>query len=219
MGEIRAVPFYPHVVLKTLKPFEPSQRPVTPEQPAFELEEWSSCKTPALSLPEIQRYSAYINSRISGAINGSIPLSPTVARVVDKRNKAQSIIALTGTLALEELEKRRAEEARKARHKRDGGQRRIATDYGVIKKGDARLRICGREEFIQQKKAEKAQKISEKVDKEGDRKWGVISRAAARRGRDWKPRDVVVLKRYKHWMAEMLNFHRTWSCTLLFINE
>jgi hypothetical protein len=51
---------------------------------------------------------------------------------------------LNGAVALEELEKRRAEEARKARHKRDEGQCRITTDYGVIKKGDARLRICGR---------------------------------------------------------------------------
>ena len=53
-------------------------------------------------------------------------------------------MALNRTIASKELEKRRAEEARKARHKRDRGQRRIATEYGTIKARDARLRICDR---------------------------------------------------------------------------
>ena len=88
----------------------------------------------------------------------------------------------------------------------------------MIKAGDARLQIAGREQYIEQKRAERAQKITERINKVGTQKWGVISRAAARRGRDWKPRDPLVLKRYNHWMAEMLNFHRTGCCTLVFLN-
>ena len=145
----------------------PSRTP-EPEE-CFNIE-WASCQTPQLKLPEIQRYSAYIDSRLTGAIDGSTPLSPTVARVVEKRNKAQSIIALNGILALEELDKRRAEEARRARHKRDGGQRRIASEYRVIKAGDARLRIAGREQYIKQKRAERAQKITKRINKVGTQK-------------------------------------------------
>ena len=58
-------------------------------------------------------------------------------------------MALNGTLASKELEKKRAEEARKACHKRDRRQRRIATEYGTIKARDARLRIYNRAQFIQ----------------------------------------------------------------------
>ena len=99
---------------------------------------------------------AYINSRLTSVIDSSILLSPTVVQVVKKRNKAQLIVALNGILALEELDKRRAEEARRARHKRDGGQRRIASEYRVIKAGDIRLQIARREQYIKQKRAERA---------------------------------------------------------------
>jgi hypothetical protein len=57
-------------------------------------------------------------------------------------------MALDGVLKGEELDKRRVEEARKARHKIEGGTRRVATDHGVIKKGDAKLRIAGRAAFL-----------------------------------------------------------------------
>jgi hypothetical protein len=214
-------PLMPRVVLDTLKRVEPHrdnrfQTPEEEEQEVFR-EKWANCQTPELKLPAIQKLSTYIDSRLSGAIDGSIPLTPTVARVLDKRNKAQNIMALNGTLASEELEKRRAEEARKARHKRDGGQRRIATEYGTIKAGDARLRICGRAQFIQQKKDERLRQYNTRIEREGYKRWGIISRAAARRGRSWEPRDKDVLRRYKHWMAELLYFHRTGSCTLLLI--
>jgi hypothetical protein len=44
----------------------------------------------------------------------------------------------------EELDKRRAEEARKARHKIEGGARRVAIHHGIIIKEDARLYIIER---------------------------------------------------------------------------
>ena len=115
------VPFQPHIVLNNMRKFQPQEPSRTPEPEESFAFEWASCETPQLKLPEIQRYSAYIDSRLTGAIDGSIPLSPIVAWVVEKRNKAQSIVALNGILALEELDKRRAEEARRACHKRDGG--------------------------------------------------------------------------------------------------
>ena len=91
-------------------------------------------------------------------------------QVVEKRNKAQSIITLNGILALEELDKRRAKEARKAQHKRDGSQRCIASNYRVIKAGDIRLQIAGREQYIKQKRAERAQKITKRINKVGMQK-------------------------------------------------
>jgi hypothetical protein len=51
---------------------------------------------------------------------------------------------MEGILKGEELNKRRAKEARKARYKIEGGARRVATYHGVIIKGDARLRIIRR---------------------------------------------------------------------------
>lgn len=123
--------FNPHIVLKNIKRFELRQQPKRLEMPELVTElEWSSCDTPRLRLPDIQIYSAYIDSRLSSAIDGSIPLTPTIARLVAKRNKGQTIIALNGALALEELEKRRVTEARKTRHKRDAGQRRILLNIG-----------------------------------------------------------------------------------------
>jgi len=53
-------------------------------------------------------------------------------------------MVMEGILKEEELDKRRAEEARKSRHKIEGGARRVATHHGVITKGDARLYIAGR---------------------------------------------------------------------------
>jgi hypothetical protein len=139
--------------------------------------------------------------------------------VIDKRNKAQLTISFHRTLALEELEKRKSEEARKARYKRDGGQRYITSDYSVIKAGDICLRIYSRERYLEQKRVQRAQKIGDRADKLGTDKWRVVARAAGRRGRSWEPRDRKVLRRYNHWIAELLNFYRTGNCTLHYIKD
>jgi hypothetical protein len=55
-----------------------------------------------------------------------------------------NIIALDRVLKGEELDKRRVKEARKAKHKIEGGNRQVAINHRVIKKGDAKLRIAGR---------------------------------------------------------------------------
>ena len=75
--------------------------------------------------------------------------------MIKKRNKPQNIMVLNGVLSAEELEKRKAEEIRKARHKKEGSRRRVTTDHSVITAGDTRLRIIGRAEFLAQAKARK----------------------------------------------------------------
>jgi hypothetical protein len=57
-------------------------------------------------------------------------------------------MALDRVLKGEELDKRRVEEARKARYKIKGGTRRVATNYKVIKKEDAKLQIARRAAFL-----------------------------------------------------------------------
>ncbi|KAH9213575.1 hypothetical protein DL95DRAFT_390374 [Leptodontidium sp. 2 PMI_412] len=156
--------------------------------------DWSKITTPEGSIPKIQEYSEYIDKRIYGAIDGSIPLSPTVTRVIEKRNKAQNIIVYTGVLSSEELTKRKADEARRKKHKKEGGSRRVKTDHGVIKKGDALLRICKRNEFLQQQKNLKIIEYDKKISKLVDYRWGVTVRAAVRWSNSWQNENRQILK-------------------------
>jgi hypothetical protein len=55
----------------------------------------------------------------------------------------------------EELDKRRIEEARKAKHKIEKGARQVATYHGVIIKGDTRLRITRKAQYLAQEKAKR----------------------------------------------------------------
>ena len=142
----------------------------------------------------IRPYSDYIDYCLSSAINSTIPISPTVRRVIDKRNKAQNIMTLEGVLSLEELEKKRLEEIRQLRHKRDGGSRRVQTDHGVISKGDTKLRIAGRAAFLAQEKQLHQQNIIDKINKLSEYRWGVTVRAAARRTGNWQQEKEVILR-------------------------
>jgi hypothetical protein len=51
---------------------------------------------------------------------------------------------MEGILKREKLDKRRAKEACKAKHKIEEGARQVATHHGVIIKRDAKLRIAKR---------------------------------------------------------------------------
>jgi hypothetical protein len=222
-------PFNPSIVLNKMEKMEaPRSRALNPDrfttpEPEFPLSnqeiDWKNCETPDKSLVAIQPYSNYIDYRISSAIEGTITLTPSVARVTDKRNKALNIMVLDGVLKGEELDKRRAEEARKARHKIEGGNRRVPTHHGVILKGDARLRIAGRAQFLAQEKAKRQQALIDKINRLGDYRWGVTARAAARRVKDWQEEKRIVERRYKCWMAELMHFHKTGSRILLSIND
>jgi hypothetical protein len=75
---------------------------------------------PQTSLAAIAVYDEWINRRLTGACDNTIPLTPSISRVIEKRNKAQNIIILTSVLSHKELEKRKAEERRKAKHKKKG---------------------------------------------------------------------------------------------------
>ena len=90
-----------------------------PEIPSLDIN-WVEAPTPNTSMVAIRPYSDYIDYCLSSAINSTIPISPTVRRVIDKRNKAQNIMTLEGVLSLEELEKKSLEEIRRSRHKWDG---------------------------------------------------------------------------------------------------
>jgi hypothetical protein len=194
----------------------------TPE-PEFPLSnqeiDWKNCETPDKSLVAIQPYSNYIDHRISSAIEGTITLTPSVARITDKRNKALNIMVLDGVLKGEELDKRRVEEARKARYKIEGGNRRMPTYYGVILKGDTRLCIAGRTQFLAQEKAKRQQALINKINRLGDYRWGITVRTAARRVKDWQEEKCIVERRYRYWMAELLHFYRTGSRILLSIDD
>jgi hypothetical protein len=156
------IPFSPKIVLERMEKIEGPRkrrhipgRPQTPESEDNNGDpmDWTCAPTPYTSLAAIAVYDEWINRRLDGACNNTIPLTPSVSRVIEKRNKAQNIIVLQGVLSHEELEKRKAEELRKAKHKKEGSQRRVKTLYGVIRKGDALLRIAGRKEYLEQCRA------------------------------------------------------------------
>src|SRR5580692_3421468 len=176
--------------------------------------DWVSVKTPDTTLDAIKPYSDYIDHCLKSAVEDAIPLSPTVSHVINKRNKAQNIIILNGILCKEQLEKHSAEAIRKARHKKEGSQRRVQTDYRVITKGDGKLRIAGRAQFLAQEKAKRQQVILDKMNKLGDYRWGVTTRAAARWAGCWQNSKAGVARKYTCWVAELMNFHRTGSCRI-----
>jgi hypothetical protein len=82
--------------------------------------DWTYAPTPQTSLAVIIVYNEWINKHLAGAYNNTIPLTPSISRVIKKRNKAQNIIVLTNVLLYKELEKRKAKERRKAKYKKEG---------------------------------------------------------------------------------------------------
>ncbi|KAL5315055.1 hypothetical protein ACEPPN_017706 [Leptodophora sp. 'Broadleaf-Isolate-01'] len=156
--------------------------------------DWSKVTTPETSIAKVQEYSEYINKRLAGAIDDSIPLTPSVTRVIEKRDKAQNIMVYSGVLSSEELSRRKTEEARRKKHKQEGGNRRIKTDHGIIKKGDTKLRICGRKAYLQQIHNVKVQEYNKKVDKLVFERWGITARAAARWRNKWQDENQLILK-------------------------
>jgi hypothetical protein len=170
--------------------------------------DWTCAPIPQTSLAAIAVYDEWINKRLTGACDNTIPLTLSVSRVIEKRNKAQNIIVLTGVLSHKELEKRKAEERRKAKHKKEGSQRRVKTLHGVIRKGDAMLRICHRKEYLEQCKAVRQQELQARINKLGAYRWGVTARAAARWSNQWQERDVEVRRRYRQLLVELIQYHQ-----------
>jgi hypothetical protein len=71
-------------------------RPQTPEPEDNNGDpmDWTCAPTPYPSLAAIAVYDEWINNRLTGACNNTIPLTPSVSRIIEKRNKAQNIIVL-----------------------------------------------------------------------------------------------------------------------------
>ena len=71
-------------------------RPHTPEPDDSDYEpmDLTCASTPHPSLAAIAVYDKWIDTRLKGACNNTIPLTPSVSRVIEKRNKAQNIIVL-----------------------------------------------------------------------------------------------------------------------------
>ena len=90
----------------------------------------------------------------------------------------------------------------------DGGARHVVK-YGSILAGDARLRICGRDKYIQQKQQEKVQKFEEKLRKDNIYRLQVTSRAAVKWQKKWQESVARQKRLYSYWMEEMLNWHKT----------
>jgi hypothetical protein len=81
---------------------------------------WATHVTLARNMLSIQAYSNYIGQRIEDSITKAIQLTPSIARAIEKRNKAPNIMVLDGATAKEELFKKQAEETEKVRCKSKG---------------------------------------------------------------------------------------------------
>jgi DDE superfamily endonuclease len=161
------IPFCPVVVFDKLIEFsvpDPKRRPETPESDSgwssnsvdSNGTDWATCVTPARNMRSIQAYSNYIDQRIEGSITEAVQLTPSVARAIEKRNKALNIMVLDGATAKEELFKKQAEETEKVRRKSKGN--RTVQKYGTIYVGDARLKAIARNEAEDAAVAEIARK-------------------------------------------------------------
>jgi hypothetical protein len=71
----------------------------------FEVD-FKNLRTP-LSPHMYKAASKYIDKSLANSIQTRLSLSPTVARVIEKREKASKTLQLSGQLAIEELYKKR----------------------------------------------------------------------------------------------------------------
>jgi hypothetical protein len=98
------IPFNPRIVLERMEKIEGPKkrryipgRPYTPEPEDSgddDPMDWTCAPTPYTSLAAIAVYDEWINNRLTGACNNTIPLTPSISYVIEKRNKAQNIIVL-----------------------------------------------------------------------------------------------------------------------------
>jgi DDE superfamily endonuclease len=158
--QMRNLTFRPHIISRAWKlaGLVPSNPQIVLRQmevmstPEPELEFFSeNFLAPTISfndtpktLVAIEQYSSYINTRLASAIDKTIELSPSVARAVEKRDKGSRIMLFQAKLVEEQLEQRKEIEAIKASRRARGNKQ--VQKYGVIRAGDARLRMIARDE-------------------------------------------------------------------------
>jgi len=144
------VPYNPQIVLDQLRTFNPPVQPTTPPASESTNHIQDFTVSPALNLEAIQKYSEYINTRLSQAIVNHSTFTADIATVIQKRDKAMMTLTLSGRLAEEELHAKRAAELEKTRRK--SGNRQVQT-YGTIYANDGRLRIAARNQAEDDAKA------------------------------------------------------------------
>ncbi len=111
------VPFNPKVVLDKIKVMSSFERAITPTCISKDEIDQSQYIIPTQKIRNIDIYTSFINLRISKAITRVQPVSPSVSRVIEKRDKAICIIALDNSLAKEELFKKAKAKKEKTRKK------------------------------------------------------------------------------------------------------
>ncbi|KAK3360748.1 hypothetical protein B0T25DRAFT_446393, partial [Lasiosphaeria hispida] len=102
---------------------------------------WSAVVTPPLNLQRIALYSGYIDWRIESAINSGEPPSPTLAHVMEKRDKATNALNL---LAVHDVERQKTIKRKQLEDTlaRATSKNRMMARSGPVVVGDARLRTA-----------------------------------------------------------------------------
>src|SRR5436190_9701946 len=80
--------------------------------------------------------SSYINKKLTQNIEAGLSLSPTIARLIEKREKASRTLKLSDQLAIEELYKKKQTELNRTQY---NGEQHVQ-QFGTILVEDARLR-------------------------------------------------------------------------------
>ena len=130
-------PLDPTIVLSKIIQISEPERPITPKTYTLNL-----LKTPQ-NIQEVDIFSSYISDRLSQAITNTVQLSPSVATIVEKRDKGSKILVLSRKLAEEELFKKAEAEKEKKRYR---SRARYIQLYRTIYTGDTRLRTIARNE-------------------------------------------------------------------------
>ena len=79
---------------------------------------------------------SYINKKLTQNIEAGLSLSPTTARLIEKREKASRILKLSDQLAIEELYKKKQTELNRTQH----NDEQHVQQFDTILVEDARLR-------------------------------------------------------------------------------
>jgi hypothetical protein len=134
------VPYNPQIVLDTMARLEPLQQSPTPERmDDVQLDSF-------LTTPHGQQFMPHqdhVTKQLEITVNSEAPLSPTLVQSTSKLLKGLGSAAFSGQLAIDELMKRKELELMKTARKKGGD--RILQKGGVIKVGNARLKIQQRE--------------------------------------------------------------------------
>ena len=136
--------------------------PVLPTPDQLKYIDWSQVTTPPLDLAILKEYSDYIDTRVASSIATNIPLTPTLKKVIDKRNKAAQALLLFGAHAAEDSRRQRRRELEREASRSNN---RLLMKFGPITAGDGRLRSATDENNRQALKNTEAERIATREHK------------------------------------------------------